>query len=80
MLYYQQLIWVGYGSLTQNLTGAEKVDYGCEVVEIPRLEENGSAVSASRVRKLLKERNFEEIKKIVPNTVLRFLQKNHCCL
>jgi hypothetical protein len=49
-------------------------EYGCEVVEIPRLEENGSAVSASRVRKLLKERNFEEIKKIVPPATLRYLR------
>ncbi len=50
-------------------------EYGCEVVEMPRLEENGSAVSASRVRKLLKERNFEEIEKIVPKATLRFLCK-----
>jgi hypothetical protein len=49
-------------------------EYGCEVVEIPRLEENGNAVSASRVRKLLKERNFEEIKKIVPKATLRYLK------
>jgi [citrate (pro-3S)-lyase] ligase len=48
-------------------------EHGCEVVEIPRLEESGSAVSASRVRKLFKERNFEEIKKIVPEATLKFL-------
>jgi [citrate (pro-3S)-lyase] ligase len=51
-------------------------EYGCEVVEIPRLEENGSAVSASRVRKLLKERNFQEIRKIVPEATLKFLLLN----
>jgi len=52
-------------------------EYGCEVVEIPRLEKNGSAVSASRARELLKERNFEEIKKIVPKATLRYLLKDH---
>lgn len=43
-------------------------EYGCKV------EENGNAVSASRVRKLLKERNFEEIKKIVPKATLKLLR------
>jgi [citrate (pro-3S)-lyase] ligase len=50
-------------------------EYGCKVVEIPRLEENGNAVSASLVRKLLKERNFEEIKKIVPKATYAFLRR-----
>jgi [citrate (pro-3S)-lyase] ligase len=50
-------------------------EYGCKVIEIPRLEENGSAVSASRVRKLLKEGNFEEIKKIVPKATLNYLKQ-----
>jgi len=50
-------------------------EYGCEVIEIPRLEKNGKTVSASFVRKLLKEKNFEEIKKIVPQTTLEYLRK-----
>jgi [citrate (pro-3S)-lyase] ligase len=50
-------------------------EYGCEVIEIPRLEENENAVSASRVRKLLKERDFEEIGKIVPKATLRYLKR-----
>jgi len=48
-------------------------EYGCEVVEIPRLEENGSVVSAKRVRKLLEERDFEGIGKVVPKATLKFL-------
>ncbi len=48
-------------------------EYGCEVVEIPRLEKEGGAVSASLVRKLLKEWDFEGIGKIVPKATLKFL-------
>jgi len=51
-------------------------EYGCGVVEIPRLEKDGGAVSASRVRKFLKDGNFEEIKKIVPEETFRYLKKN----
>jgi citrate lyase synthetase len=50
-------------------------EHGCEVIEIPRLEESGSAVSASRVRKLLKEGDFDEIKQIVPEATLRYLRR-----
>jgi hypothetical protein len=50
-------------------------EYGCQVIEIPRLKKNNVVVSASRVRKLLNERNFEEIKKIVPITTLKYLKK-----
>jgi citrate lyase synthetase len=50
-------------------------EHGCEVIEIPRLEESGSAVSASRVRKLLKEGDFEEIEKIVPKATFRYLRQ-----
>jgi len=51
-------------------------EYGCDVVEIPRLEKDSGAVSASRVRKFLKEGNFEEIRKIVPEATFRYLRKN----
>jgi len=50
-------------------------EYGCDVVEIPRLEKDGGAVSASRVRKFLKDGNFEEIRKIVPAATFRYLRK-----
>ena len=46
-----------------------------EVVEIPRIEEGGKAISASRVRELLKAKNFKELEKIVPISTLEFLRK-----
>lgn len=49
---------------------------GVEVVEIPRKATSGEAISASRVRKLLKERAWEKIAELVPETTLNFLQEN----
>ncbi|MHC1771152.1 MAG: [citrate (pro-3S)-lyase] ligase [Flexilinea sp.] len=43
-------------------------------VFIPRLEIDGMAVSASRVRKLLKDGNLELVRRLVPGSTLRFLQ------
>jgi [citrate (pro-3S)-lyase] ligase len=50
--------------------------HGIEFAEIPRMEQAGGPVSASRVRKLLKERDFEGIAKLVPETTLRYLQSH----
>jgi [citrate (pro-3S)-lyase] ligase len=53
--------------------------YGVEFVEIKRKETDGEVISASRVRKLLHEGNFEAIKPLVPNATFRYLterQKN----
>lgn len=51
---------------------------GVGLVEIPRIgEENskaGSVISASRVRALLKENNWEEIEQLVPPTTLSYLK------
>lgn len=46
------------------------------MVEIPRKATSGEAISASRVRKLLKERAWEKIAELVPETTLNFLQEN----
>ncbi|HAQ41653.1 MAG TPA: [citrate (pro-3S)-lyase] ligase [Clostridiales bacterium] len=46
---------------------------GIEVVEIPRYEENNEPVSASRVRKLMAEGNYEQIKKMVPKVTYDYL-------
>ncbi|MFK5881316.1 MAG: [citrate (pro-3S)-lyase] ligase [Sulfurospirillum sp.] len=46
-----------------------------EVVEIQRIEKNGKAISASRVRDLLRVKKFDELKKIVPASTLEFLEK-----
>lgn len=47
--------------------------YNIEVVVVPRKEVEGKAISASYVRELLKEENFQDIKKLVPETTYEFL-------
>ncbi len=44
--------------------------YGVELIEIPRIESGGQVISASHVRKLLKERNFEEAYKYLPEATI----------
>jgi len=51
--------------------------YGIRFDLIPRKEVNGEVISASRVRKLLEDQNFDEIAKIVPETTLLYLKKNY---
>lgn len=46
---------------------------GIEVIEIPRYEIKGKAVSASRVRRLMAEGNYDEIREIVPDPTYEFL-------
>lgn len=46
---------------------------GIAVIEIPRYEENGAAISASEVRRLIAEGNHENLNKLVPNTTYDFL-------
>jgi [citrate (pro-3S)-lyase] ligase len=46
---------------------------GIEVVEIPRLELGGAAVSASMVRRLIREGNTEGVRDLVPGATARFL-------
>ncbi|WP_313370635.1 [citrate (pro-3S)-lyase] ligase [Sedimentibacter sp.] len=48
-------------------------EYNIEVVEIQRLETNNAAISASLVRKLLAEGDYEKIKNMVPKTTYDFL-------
>ena len=47
---------------------------GIEVIEIQRKEKSDAPISASRVRTLLKEGNFEEIKSLVPETTFNYLK------
>lgn len=49
---------------------------GIEFIELPRKLEQGVAISASRVRKLIKEGQPEAIKELVPETTLKYLQKS----
>ncbi|MBR3786141.1 MAG: [Firmicutes bacterium] len=53
--------------------------YGIGVIEIPRLEQGGDVVSASRVRELLDigdEASWEEIQGLVPVTTYAYLWEN----
>lgn len=50
----------------------EKESIECRI--IPRLEKEGQAISASRVRAYIKEGRIEEIKDIVPNTTYRYFK------
>lgn len=55
--------------------------YGVEVVEIPRFEQDGKIVSASRVRRYLREGKMEQVKKMVPESVYSYLcrkKQNFC--
>ena len=50
--------------------------YGIEVDEIPRKEKKGDVISASRVRKALKQGNFDSIEELVPRTTFEYLWKS----
>ena len=49
--------------------------YGVDVEEIERKNCDGLAISASNVRKLLEEKNWTEIRKLVPDTTYAYLQE-----
>lgn len=48
-------------------------EYGIELVEIPRMEEGETPISASFVRKCMKEGNYEAIKKVVPMSTYEYI-------
>lgn len=48
-------------------------EYGIEFIEIPRLEANGNVISASQVRELCKNKDFDALKEFVPETTLKYL-------
>lgn len=47
--------------------------YGVEVVELPRRQQAGDAISASRVRALLAQGRMEEVRPLVPDVTWAFL-------
>jgi [citrate (pro-3S)-lyase] ligase len=51
--------------------------YGVEFTEIKRTESGGTAISASRVRQLLEEKDFEAIKPLVPDATFNYLCKKY---
>ena len=84
--------FVPHFSITQRYIGTEPVcettnqynkalkeylpKHNIKIKEIPRLCISGEIVSASTVRKLLDEKNFEKIKELVPKTTFNFLKKD----
>ena len=52
--------------------------YGIRFEEIPRLTVDGeSVISASRVRQLLKEKSYEDLKRFVPDTTFEYLMEHY---
>ncbi|AGX44450.1 [citrate (pro-3S)-lyase] ligase [Clostridium saccharobutylicum] len=47
--------------------------YNVEVIEVPRICIGNEIISASRVRKLIKENKFLEVKKLIPESTYEFL-------
>ena len=53
-------------------------EYGIEVIEIPRKTlSSGQVISASKVRKYLKEKDWDELEKLVPQTTYDYLKENY---
>lgn len=48
--------------------------YNIDVLEMPRIGVNGSIVSASRVRELIRQNGWDEIRTLVPDTTYRYLR------
>lgn len=51
--------------------------YNVEFEVIPRKEQDGAVISASRVRRLLETKDFNAISKIVPAVTLEYLKHRH---
>ena len=52
--------------------------WGVRPVVIPRLEKDGTAISASRVRELLVKNDLEALRPLVTDTTYRYLCKEYC--
>lgn len=50
--------------------------YGVRVIEIPRLENNSGAISASKVREMIKQGRLEDIRTMVPETTYEYLRSS----
>ena len=52
-------------------------DYGIDFIEIPRVENKGVPVSASLVRKYIRENEWEKIAELVPESTYSFLHSKY---
>lgn len=51
-------------------------EFGIQFCEVPRICQSDSVVSASRVRALLKDKNWQEVEKLVPLSTLEYLKNS----
>lgn len=51
-------------------------EYGVEVVEIPRLSCGSNIISASQVRKAIKEGDKAEMERMLPGSTLKYLKEH----
>ena len=49
---------------------------GIKITEIPRLENENGAISASRVRSLIENKDTEGLKTLLPTTTIDYLKLN----
>ena len=49
--------------------------YGIELVELPRIIQDGGVISATVVRRLIKENNIEQIRRLVPQTTFAIIKE-----
>ena len=50
--------------------------YGMKLIQIPRLKYKNDFISASKVRKFIKQENWEKVKQLVPDKVYKILIEN----
>lgn len=63
-------------SIYNQIMASELPSVGIDCIIVPRKEADGSPISASRVRQLLKDRNFEALDKLVPKSTLDYFKSN----
>lgn len=63
-----------FDKLTSKYNKQMKQQFDC-LVEIERVKNNEDYISASRVRKLIEEDNYEELKKLVPDSTYKLITK-----
>lgn len=50
-------------------------EYGIGYIEIPRMEDKSGVISASRVRKYIENGDWENVRKLVPESTYEYLRK-----
>ncbi|MDK2879789.1 MAG: [citrate (pro-3S)-lyase] ligase [Thermoanaerobacteraceae bacterium] len=63
-------------SIYNRMMSEKLPQHGIEFIEVPRLEVDGKAVSASRVRDEIRKGDFANLKRLLPETTLEFLSSD----